>query len=57
MDERTAETADPREEIARLEEQIEQLEDKLDTLTHRFDRWTPGPGNAIDINWSLDLDY
>jgi hypothetical protein len=31
MDERTAETADPREEIARLEEQIEQLEAKLES--------------------------
>ena len=31
MDERTAETADPRDEIARLEEQIEQLEAKLES--------------------------
>src|SRR3954452_2140505 len=31
MDERTAEIADPREAIARLEEQIEQLEAKLES--------------------------
>ena len=31
MDERTAETADPRDEIARLEEQIERLETKLES--------------------------
>src|SRR5881394_3946335 len=31
MDERTAESSDPREEIARLEEQIEQLEAKLES--------------------------
>src|SRR3954462_1230253 len=31
MDERTAESADPRGEIARLEEQIEQLEAKLES--------------------------
>jgi hypothetical protein len=35
MDERTAETADPRAEIARLEDHIEQLEAKLDSC-HKF---------------------
>ena len=35
MDERTAETADPRDEITRLEDHIEQLEAKLDSC-HKF---------------------
>src|SRR6476646_7116375 len=35
MDERTSETANPRDEIARLEDHIEQLEAKLDSC-HKF---------------------